>query len=120
MSTVVLDTATGEKIPLALSKKEVVKLVNSLDDNSKDAILIKMLDIRKVSEMFEKEIKAYIKTQNITDGLWKSFKVSQSYRYSFDKERFLRECTEDERAVYDKMQEIELRYQKAIVSTIIK
>ena len=121
MSNIVLNTVTGEKIPLNLSKKQVELMLRDLNDTQKNAILIQMLDIRKVSELFEKGVKKYIKTQEIgEDGLWQSFKVSNAYRYTFDKDKFEATCTEEERVIFDKMEVIKLKYQKATVYQLIK
>lgn len=113
----IIDKTTGEMLPIGKRSSDMKEYVLSLDNTKKADLLTKANYLKRVASNIEKTIKSFVGTlqldfDNENVAMWQDFKIRKMWKSTFDKEKFNKEGSEEEKEVMRIAEAIQAKYRK--------
>lgn len=107
-----LNEKTGEKFDITLPKPAIKEMIDNMTDDAKAFYFPQLNFARRLIAEFESNIKSYIKSQPLEfdenrKSEWMGIRISKTFRYDFDKDKFEREATESEKKTIARFAKLE-------------
>jgi|GEM_PF-6730475 len=113
---ILVDIKTGEKLELTNDKKSLELFLAGLDNTQKGIFLTKANFLKRVTATIEKILKDFIKSEKIEfdeegNAFWENWKLKQMTRSTFDRKLFEETASAKEKALVEKSEEVQRKYQ---------